>query len=161
MRNASIATGLAVAALSFVSSAHAGPIYQNLAGITQARNGSDEQYIKRDSTGVSNTHATLAKQVVITPPRSRIDESASNVRVRIHFNKTSQAAFTCTVELRDQNGRLLTSRTPAPVPAGNTGSFTRTATFSQNEVDVPYGAIVVSCTLPAAGGVTLREVRVL
>ncbi|MET0344111.1 MAG: hypothetical protein ABW252_24060 [Polyangiales bacterium] len=163
MKIAAIATGLAVGALCVVSSARAVPIYQNLAGITQARAGADEQYIKRGAAGVSNVHATDPKDVVITPPRTRIDEGTPNVTVRVSLNKSAVTAnpFSCSVEVRNQNGGVIIAKNTGSVPAGNSGDFNRTAVFTPAEVGAAYGAIVVLCTLPGNNVVTLKEVRVL
>jgi len=159
MRNASIVTGVAVAALSFVSSVRADPVYQNVAGIAQARVAGEEDFIRRSPLGVSNPSA-VPRRIVITPPRGASDLPTDRLRVWISITKeVTPTKFDCQVELRDETGDPVISKQTNAVPAGNSGKFNPRATFTAAETAAANGAVVVTCWMPAANKVTIREVR--
>ena len=158
MKNASIATGLAVAALSFVSSAQAAPVFQNVAGIAHAKLGSDQQFLQRNSEGVTNTGAGT-KDVVITPPRTAPEPGLPRLRVRLAINKAiTPTNFQCRVHLRNAAGGGISKLTTSAL-AGNTGFINIQATFNAAETGAGYGSVVVICPVPNGNRVTLKEVR--
>ena len=159
MKKASIATSVAAAALSFVSSAQAEPVYQNVAGIAQARVAGEEDFIRRSPLGVSNPSA-IPRRVVITPPRGPSDLPTDRLRVWISITKqVTPTKFDCQVELRNEIGDPVVSKVTNSVPAGNTGKFNPRATFTPAETASANGAVVVTCWVPSGNKVTIREVR--